>query len=189
MNILVISGHPRAQSLCNSILDRYVAGALEWWHQLRSVKLSSYPDLNYNLIEWEEDGDPIWQQWREDLLWSQHLVFIFPTRRYSVPGCLKGRFDKIFVPKFSHQYTGYMKWKKMLWGRTGSVISTCGGPWFTYIATLWHPGIKRIRWTMRFVGIKPKRKKLISKLVPWLRSEAEITSILQKIHHMWMRWR
>jgi len=179
--ILMISGHPRKWSLCDALATSYVTGAQESWHSTRSITLSEYPDLNYNLIEWEEDEDLIRASWREDILRADHLMFVFPTRRYTVPGCLKGWFDKIFVPKFSHQYTGYMKWKKLLSGRTGRVISTCGWPRFTYIATLGHPGIKWIRWTMRFVGIKPKRKKLFSKLAPWLRTEREIQEIIAKV--------
>ena len=186
-NILVILGHPKLGSLCEAFVDAYADGARTAGHDVRVLKLIEHDAAtSWHLIEWtntEEQEEPIRQERRNDVLRAQHMVFVFPTRWYTVPAILKWRFDRLFVPKFSHQYTGYMKRKKLLSGRTASFYSTCGCPWFTYIATLGHPGLKWMRWTCWFVGIKGKYSHLFSKIAPGLRTEKELKNMIEKMRH------
>jgi putative NADPH-quinone reductase len=184
-NILLILWHPKSDSFCGALTDAYADGARESGHTVRILKLGEHDaatswNLRINENTWENE-EPIWAIWREDVKRAQHIIFVFPTWWYTVPAILKWWFDRLFVPKFSHQYTWYLKWKKLLEWRTASFYSTCGGPWYTYIATLWHPWLKWMRWTCWFVWIKRKYSHLFTKLAPWLRTPEELSAMLNKM--------
>lgn len=183
-NILVIVWHPRWWSFCEALADSYIQWAKESWYVTKQIYLSQHTEVNFNLIEWENTGkgeDPIRSERREHLTWADHILFVFPTRRYSAPACLKWWFDKMLIPKFSHQYTWFLKRKKLLTWRTASMVSTCGGPWYTYLATLWHPWIRRLKRTLWFVGITPKRNKLFTKIAPDQRTDIELERMVVKM--------
>ena len=184
-NILIIVWHPRTDSFCTALAEWYHEWAKDAGHLVRVIHLWEHQDLDRNLREGQntspETEEPIWTQWREAVKRADHLLFVFPTRRYTAPACLKGRFDRLLLPKFSHQYTWFMKWKKLLQWRTGSAVSTCGGPRFTYVVTLWHPWLKWIKRTLRFVWITPRRTKLFSKLAPGLRTQEEREAMIEKM--------
>jgi len=183
--ILLILWHPKIDSLCNALTEAYASGALEAGHSIRILKLGEHDAAtSWNLLVGENTGEheePIRNKRREDVKRADHIIFVFPTWRYTVPAILKWWFDRLFVPKFSHQYTWYLKWKRLLKWRTASFYCTCGWPWYTYIATLGHPWIKWMRWTCWFVGIKGKYSHLFTKLAPGLRTPQEISGMLEKM--------
>lgn len=189
-NILIVIGHPRSPSFCQALAYNYADGAREAGHAVRVISLA-HAWVSWDLIEWINTGDAeekILKDWREDILWMNHVVFVFPTWWYTVPACLKWWFDRLFVPKFSHQYTGYLRWKKLLKHRTGSVYTTCGGPRRIYWLLLWHPGIKRIRRTLWFVGISPKKSHFFSELAPGVRSDEERNAMLRTMYRFGQQW-
>lgn len=189
--ILIVLWHPKTDSFCWWLTDAYAAWAKESWHDVRVIKLGDHhATTSWHLLAWENTGEneePIWNIRREDVKRADHMVFVFPTRWYTVPAILKWWFDRLFEPKFSHQYTGYLKWKKLLEWRTASFYSTCWGPWYTYIATLGHPGLKRMRWTCWFVWIKWKYSYLFTKIAPGLRTPEELQGMLYKMKKFGMK--
>ncbi len=187
-NILVVVWHPRSWSFCGALAEWYISWATNAGNEVRKIFLSDYTHINYNLIEWENTGeseDLIWATRRKDVIRADHLLFVFPTRRYSAPACLKGWFDRLLLPKFSHQYTWFLKRKRLLGWRTASIISTCWWPWYTYLATFWHPWIRRLKWTLWFVWITPRKSKLFTKLAPGLRTQTELSWMICISHRLW----
>ncbi len=183
-NVLIVIGHPRSRSFCEALAHSYADWARASGHEVRLISLA-HAWVSRDLIEGVNTGsaeEPILVTWRGDIVWMNHIVFVFPTWWYTVPACLKWWFDRLFVPKFSHQYTGYLRWKRLLQNRTGSIYTTCGGPRWIYWLLLWHPWIKRIRRTLRFVGITPKKSYFFSELAPGVRSDQERAAMLRTMY-------
>lgn len=186
MHILVVIGHPRSWSFCEVLGNAYVKGAHEAGHTTEIIQLAKHiKDTSFHLIENQNTGnheEPIRHTRRSMVKNADHIVFVFPTWWYTAPAILKWWFDRLFIPKFSHQYTGFLKRKKLLAGRTGSIYCTCWWPWRTYIQSLWHPGIKRLKQTLHFVGIKKKYSHLFTKIAPHLRTKKDYKAMLSKMN-------
>lgn len=92
MNVLIILGHPRINSLCGALTDAYVKGASEAGTEVRRLDLATLdfdPDvhtLSPNQQAFEHDI----LEARELIRWAEHLVFVYPTWWGTMPALLKG---------------------------------------------------------------------------------------------------
>ncbi|MEM6771760.1 MAG: NAD(P)H-dependent oxidoreductase, partial [Bacteroidota bacterium] len=69
----------------------------------------------------------------DNILWADHLVWVYPVWWGSVPAVMKGFIDRLFLPGFAfRKHEGSMvKWDKLLAGKTARLISTLDQPsWF-----------------------------------------------------------
>ena len=56
---------------------------------------------------------------QQDILWADHLVFVYPNWWSTVPALLKGLIDRMFVPGFAFKYRENSPfWDKLLKGKT-----------------------------------------------------------------------
>ena len=160
-SILLILGHPAADSLCAALAQAYAEGARRAGH---SVSVLHLRDLRFDPVLHE--GYKQIQPLEPDLLaaqaairQAQHLVFIYPTWWGGMPALMKGFFDRVFLPGFAFKYReGSPWWDRLLAGRSADVITTMDTPPWFYRLVYGSPGLRQIeRTVLRFSGIRPVR--------------------------------
>jgi putative NADPH-quinone reductase len=184
--ILIILGHSDEQGLCGKIYKNYLAGAKEFGHEIKVIKLG---ELNFDPILHKgyreiQELEPDLKKAQEAILWAEHLVFIFPTWWSSFPAILKGFIDRIFLPGFGYHFEkGSFIQKKLLQKKTARLIITMDSPTFIYRWYFGAPGLKIMKkGVLNFCGINPVKTTLIGR-VRFL-EENQKESILQKINFL-----
>ena len=181
-NILVINGNPKKESLCKSIAEEYIKGAKE---SQSSVKLINLRDLKFDPILHEgytrkQLLEKDLKQAQEDILWADHIVFVYPTWWATVPALMKGFLDRTFTPYFAFKFTGFLKWKKLLKGRSAHIITTMNGPKILYYLYFLAPGHNTLKKSiLQFSGISPVRSTIIDRSENLSKERAK--KILKKI--------
>ena len=156
---LVILGHPNKGSFCSALADSYCLGAKNSGIDLRRINLA---DLNFDLNLHEgyneiQTLEPDLEQAQEDILWAEHLVFVYPIWWATMPALLKGFLDRVFLPGFAFKYNKDSPFPdKLLKGRSARVITTMDAPLFYYRLVNWDCGHRAMKKaTLQFCGIKP----------------------------------
>jgi NAD(P)H dehydrogenase (quinone) len=157
--VLIILGHPSTDSFCGAIATCYFEAAAQAGREVRIVQLGALnfdPVLHegYNQIQTLEQ-DLLDAQ--ADIMWAEHLVFVFPLWWGGVPALLKGFIDRTFLPGFAFKYRqGKVFPDKLLKGRTAHLLVAMDtAPWY-YKWVYWMPGLHQMRkHTLAFCGIKP----------------------------------
>jgi NAD(P)H dehydrogenase (quinone) len=156
--ILVIQGHPRSESLCDSIAREYAA-AQQGGSQVDMLDL---PALKFDPIL--REGYKADQQLEPDLVKAQqlirdadHLVFVFPSWWASMPALLKGFLDRVFLPGFAFKYQKKSPLpEKLLKGKTARIFITMDAPGWYYRWFNGAPGLRLLKFgTLEFCGVKP----------------------------------
>lgn len=161
MNVLIILGHPRTDSLCGALADAFGKGATEAGAAVRRLDLATLdfdPDVH--------TPSPNQQPFEADLLaarelirWAEHLVFVYPTWWGTMPALLKGFLDRVLTPDFAFRTceggTGY---QGLLGGRSAQLITTMDTPPLIHRLIYRQPGRNAMaRATLGFCGIRPVR--------------------------------
>ncbi|MEM9921554.1 MAG: NAD(P)H-dependent oxidoreductase, partial [Bacteroidota bacterium] len=159
--ILIINGHPDAESFNFALSDAYKNGVERSEAELQQINIR---DLNFNpnLIYGYRKRttlEPDLLKAQELIKWSDHLVWIYPVWWGSVPAIMKGFIDRVFLPGFAFKKReGSVWWDKYLTGKTARIICTLDQPSWFY---KWinscpsHHAMKKL--TMQFVGVKKVR--------------------------------
>ena len=157
--ILIIMAHPGTGSLTEAMAEAYRKGSQENGADVRYLALKA---LNFDLILNEGyrgkqpmEADLINAQ--QDILWAQHLVFVYPIWWGAMPSLLKGFIDRTFLPGFSFKYRkNSVWWDKLLAGRSARLITLMDTPpsYFRWVYRM--PGHNQMKRTiLEFCGIKP----------------------------------
>lgn len=156
--ILVILCHPDGNSLCGSITQAYIDGAANAEVENRELKLG---ELTFDPILWHgynkiQELEPDLVKAQELLLWSNHLVFVYPNWWGSMPALMKGFFDRVFLPGFAFKYGEDSSLPdKLLTGRTAHLMVTMDTPAWYYRWIFHRPGHNQMKRTiLEFCGIK-----------------------------------
>ena len=163
-NIVILLGHPDAvhETLSKSLALMYETSARAAGHTVTRFNLY---DLKFDPVLHE--GYRSIQALEPDLVTLQnaikacdHFVLIYPTWWSSMPGPLKGLFDRMWLPAFAYNMrkhkdgTPAIGWRKRLKGKTARVITLSSShPFFVQIlfgdytneikrAILWFAGFK-----------------------------------------------
>lgn len=162
MNVLIILGHPRTDSLCGALASAYGKGANEAGtttvRRLDLATLDFDPDVRTVSPNQQTFEDDIFEA-RELILWADHLVFVYPTWWGTMPALLKGFLDRVLTPGFAFETceggTGY---RGLLGGRTAQLITTMDTPPLIHRLVYRQPGRNAMaRATLGFCGIRPVR--------------------------------
>ena len=165
-NIVVINAHPDKESFCFALAESYKMGA---YKSSANVKLIHLIDLKFNPIltfgyRKISELEPDLVQIQEDILWANHLVFVYPNWWSTFPALLKGFIDRVFVPGFAFKYRENSPfWDKLLKGKTARLIVTMDTPiWYYWIINrnAGHNAMKI--GVLEFCGIKPVKIKVFS---------------------------
>ncbi len=161
MKVLVILGHPRADSLCGALADAFAEGAREAGVQLCRLDLASLDfDLHVHLPS--PNDQPLEADLcraRELILWADHLVFVYPTWWGTMPALLKGFLDRLLAPGFAFRTCeGGIGYQGLLGGRSAQIITTMDTPPLIHRLLYRQPGRHAMaRATLGFCGIRPVR--------------------------------
>ena len=157
-NILVILGHPDANSFCGSLTKAYIDGAKVCGSEVRELQLG---ELKFDPILWNgynkiQELEPDLVKAQELILWSNHIVFIYPNWWGAMPALMKGFFDRTFLPGFSFKYRkDSTLWDTLLSGRTAHLMVTMDTPPWYYRWIYHRPGHNEMkRAILGFFGLK-----------------------------------
>jgi NAD(P)H dehydrogenase (quinone) len=162
--ILVIKAHPRENSFCNVLAEKYIEGAKQAGNEIKIINLK---ELNLeSFIKYTHEDRP---NLPKDLLksqklitWANYLVFVYPTWWASPPSLLKVFFEMTFHSGYAFKYqksTGFApKWDKLLPNKSARIIVTMDSPPWYYKWVVGDPGFKMMKDIMNFCGIKPVYK-------------------------------
>ena len=161
MNVLVILGHPRVESLCGALAEAFATGAREAGAEVRQLHLSSLEFDPHVRME-SPNRQPLEEDLRESrelIVWAEHLVFVYPTWWGTMPALLKGFLDRLLAQGFAFQTceggTGY---QGLLRGRSAQLITTMDTPPLIHRLVYRQPGREAMaRATLGFCGIRPVR--------------------------------
>lgn len=165
--VLVILGHPNKDSFNGALMRAYVEGAKEAGAEVRTLILD---DLDFDPILHKgydviQQLEPDLLEAQDDIIWSEHLVWIYPTWWGSPPALMKGFVERTFHPSFAFKY----KRKKdvfpvqLLKGRSAHLIVTMDD--FRIMDRLiFSSSVVRImKWSVLLLsGIRPVRNTVFS---------------------------
>ena len=165
-NILIINAHPDKESFCFALAERYKIGA---YKSKANVKLVHLIDLKFNLIltygyRKKSELEPDLVQMQQDILWANHLVFVYPNWWSTLPALLKGFIDRVFVPGFAFKYhKDNPFWDKLLKGKTARLVVTMDTPRWYYWLVNKNAGHNAMKiGVLEFCGIKPVKISVFS---------------------------
>lgn len=127
MNIVVIYAHPYDGSFCKGLLDT-ILPHLE--NRGATIKVKDLVKMNFDAVMQPDDlraaktkeyTDEVKQE-QTDILWADAIITIAPVWFGTMPGFLKGYFDKVFITGFAYGHSGVGK----LQGKRVLSLFTCG---------------------------------------------------------------
>lgn len=159
MKILLVIGHSREKSLSHLLAKSFHENAHS--NEVRTIDLAT---LNFDPLLREQTVLEKDLKNAQDLItWSEHIIFFFPIWWSSYPAVLKGFIDRTFLPGFAFSYEeGALFPKKLLLGKTSSLVITSDSPTFYRKYILNDPAVRSLkRDTLGFCGIKVKNVKYL----------------------------
>ena len=163
MKLFVWVGHPRENSFCHALADAYAESAAANGADIRRMNLHDMdldPDLTFG-YEKRKTLEPCLEDWRENILWADHLLWVYPQWWGGMPAKMKGVLDRAFLPGFAMSYhENDPWWDKLLTGRTADILITADSPDFYDRSAYGAPAQHQVRnLVLKFSGIKPLKIK------------------------------
>ena len=159
--ILVILGHPSADSLCAGLAQAYMEGARSAGAEVRLLSLGSlgFDPLLRAGYRGVQPLEPDLHAAQAQIAWAGHLVWVYPTWWGAMPALLKGFIDRVFLSGFAFKHhQGSSRWDKLLAGRSAQLLVTMDTPPWYYRWVQRSPGLHQMKKTiLEFSGIRPVR--------------------------------
>lgn len=144
MKILIINGHPDAESFSATMFQAILQNLDRNKHEIETLELGKMafdPVLRYGYRQrMKEDAEILRSQ--ELIRWADHFIFIYPIWWSGMPSLMKGWIDRVFTPgvAYSSNTNGNFIWnfitgqqfKKLLKGKTADIFATSQGPTWWY---------------------------------------------------------
>jgi putative NADPH-quinone reductase len=138
MNVVVVLGHPSAESFCAAIFERIIR-ALEL-HSSHSVTAIRLADEKFatamstaERVAYETETPLISDETKrhaEVLLQAEALIFVYPTWWSGLPAQLKGWLERVFVLGVAFRFNKNSKIRPNLQNIRHIIgVSTYGSPW------------------------------------------------------------
>lgn len=159
--ILLINGHPDAESFNVAIAQAYKKGAIEAGAEVQEIKVAELnfnPNLQFGYRK-RTELEPDLLDAQQKIKWADHLVWIYPVWWGGLPALLKGFIDRVFLPGFAFQKReNSVWWDKYLTGKSARIICTMDQPAWYYWLVYRQPSTNAMKkTTLEFCGIKPVR--------------------------------
>lgn len=159
--ILLIQGHPAPDSFCQALAGRYASAARSAGHELRELTLAqlAFDPLLHQGYRDEQPLEADLLAAQADILWAEHLVFVYPIWWGSVPALLKGFLDRVLLPGFAFRYhKGKAFPEGLLKGRSADLLVSMDTPPWYFRWFYRQPGIWQMKTTtLEFCGVRPLR--------------------------------
>jgi NAD(P)H dehydrogenase (quinone) len=162
MKTLVIYTHPNHESLSYAFLQKVVEGSGENAHITEIQVLDLYeeefnPVLVFNKQKRRRDmhADPALAKYRDQLIWADKIVFVYPIWWGRPPAMLLGYIDQMFSANFAYRDKGGLLPEGLLKGKSAVCISVMKGP--AGYSLLWLNNAHKVlmrRALLGYVGIK-----------------------------------
>ena len=158
-NIVIILGHPDANSFCGAIAETYRLSASAAGHSVQLFRLGEIdfdPALRHGYSQ-RQELEPGLLEIREAISAARHLVFVYPIWWGGMPALLKGMFDRLFLPGYAFKYReGSQFWDRLLSGRSAHALVCMDTPPWYFRLVYRMPGHHQMKRTiLEFCGIKP----------------------------------
>ncbi|MEF2966701.1 NAD(P)H-dependent oxidoreductase [Paenibacillus sp. M1] len=162
MNLLVIYCHPNHQSLNYAFLQKALQGSGENSSVSEVQVLDLYAEWFDPVLVFHEHKrrrdmhtDPALKKYREQLLWADKIVLVYPIWWGRPPAMLLGYIDQMFASGFAYKDNGKLLPEGLLKGKSAVCVSTMKGP--AHYPLFWlnnaHKMLMR-RALFQFVGIR-----------------------------------
>ncbi|MDQ2694237.1 MAG: NAD(P)H-dependent oxidoreductase [Pseudomonadota bacterium] len=160
MNVLLVLGHPRKDSLNAALAGAFAAGAAAAGVTLRRLDLADL-DFNPNVTVPSPRDQPLeadLARAQELIRWADHVVFVYPTWWGTLPALLKGFLDRVLTPGFAFAERREGGWEPLLAGKTAQLLTTMDTPPWVYRWIYRQPGHNALRRaTLGFCGVRTVR--------------------------------
>lgn len=152
MNVLLVIAHPITDSLCAHLAADTANKLRMQGHDLRLRDLYQI-EFAPALTAQERRGyygPPAPVDPRNDLIWADAMVLVFPTWWFGLPAILKGWIDRSFLPGVAYDHAPDLsamiprltRLKHVL------VLTTLGSPWWVDRLILWQPVARVLKWAV-----------------------------------------
>lgn len=165
MRTLAIYAHPNHDSLSYAFLQQVLQGIRDHAAKPEVQVLDLYeerfdPILVFNKEKRRRDmhADPDLERYREQLLWADRIVMVYPIWWGRPPAILLGYIDRMFASGFAYRDNGKLLPEGLLKGKSAVCVSTMKGP--AKYPLLWlHDAHKVLmkKALFNYVGIKKVR--------------------------------
>jgi len=156
--ILLVNGHPWKESFCEAIARTYgetiVSDAEIQVMHLREL------DIDFSFLDKSAQSNPKFsavKKCQDQVLWADHLVFVFPTWWSNMPSILTGYIAQVFASGVTFRYqSGSPLPEQLLKGKTARIFVTMDAPawynkWFNHA-----PQTNSLKkGVLEFCGVKP----------------------------------
>jgi putative NADPH-quinone reductase len=158
-NILIINGHPDAESFNFALAEAYRNGAKQTGSEVKEIvirDLKFNPNLTSGYHKRTDLEPDLLEAW-EKIQWAQHMVWVHPVWWGGLPAITKGFIDRLFLPGMAFQYReNSVWWDKLLAGKTAHIITTLDQPSWYYRFMFGKPSVNQLKKsTLEFCGVKP----------------------------------
>lgn len=162
MKLLVVYTHPNHQSLSYAFLQEVVRGSGENPH-IEEVKVLDLYEIGFNpVLVFHENKrrrdmhrDPDFAVYREQIMWADKIVFVYPIWWGRPPAMLMGYIDQLFAAGFAYNDKGGLLPEGLLKGKSVVCISTMQGP--AHYPLLWLHNAHKVlmkKALFQFVGMR-----------------------------------
>ena len=162
MKVLLIYTYPNHNSLNYTFLQHIIKGSKEN-SKISELQVLDLYEENFNpLLVFNEQKrrrdmhtDPSMEKYREQIMWADKIVFIYPIWWGRPPAMLMGYIDQLFSSNFAYKDKKGLFPEGLLKGKSVVCVSTMKGP--TNYPFLWLNNAHKVlmkRALFSFVGIK-----------------------------------
>lgn len=162
MNVLLILGHPRKDSLCAALCAAWREGARAAGANVETLLLTEMafdPNVRAESPE-RQPLEPDLENARKLIGWADHLVFVYPTWWGCEPALLKGFLERMVMPGFAFRFDApdSTRWQRLWRGKTAQIVTTMDTPPLLYRWFYRQPGHNALaRATLGFCGVRERR--------------------------------
>jgi len=156
--ILIVNGHPDAESFNFGLTEAYCSAAKESGAildriDIRDLKFS--PNLRFGYRERTELESDLLEAVNK-IQKADHLVWVFPMWWSGSPALMKGFIDRVFLPGIAFEYTEGKPFPRGLFkGKTARIIVTSDTPRWYDRFFMKSPAIRQFKkGTLQFCGVK-----------------------------------
>lgn len=163
--ILIVDGHPdpNRKRYGHALAEAYADGARATGKQVRLITIADddVPMLRTAAAFAQPPDNAAVLRARDDLIWCNHLVLVFPLWLGGAPSLLRAFLEQTARGNFMAETDG-RSIRQKLKGRSGRIIVTMGMPAFIYRLMFHEHGVRNIiQGVLGFAGIAPVRHTLL----------------------------
>lgn len=157
--IVIINGHPNADSFNFALVKAYIDGAKQSGAEIRAITIANLdfnPNLQFGYSKRMDLEPDLLEAW-EMILWADHLVWVHPVWWGGLPAITKGFIDRLFLPGMAFKYRPDSVFlDRLLKGKTAHIITTMDQPGWYYHLVYGRPSVNQLKKsTLQFCGVSP----------------------------------